>query len=67
MNTALITKVDNHLKLIGHISAREAMSEYQIICLRDVIYRLRKKGHVITTEQRVNPITFKRYVRYRRG
>jgi hypothetical protein len=65
MNTALINKVDNHLNLIGHISAREAMSEYQIISLRDIIYKLRKRGRIITTEQRVNPITLKKYVRYR--
>jgi hypothetical protein len=64
MTTVNINTVEEHLTNVGHISAREAMLDYGIMSLRDVVYRLRQKGYNIISEERHNPVTNKKYIRY---
>ena len=64
MTIANTKTVEDHLTNVGHISAREAMLDYGIISLRDLIYRLRQKGYHIISEERQNPVTNKKYIRY---
>ena len=65
MSTATqINTIQDHLTNVGHISAREAMLDYGIVSLRDAIYRLRRKGFRIISEERINPATNKKYIRY---
>lgn len=62
--TTNITNISQHLEDIGHISSREALLDYGIVSLRDAIYKLRRKGIKIMTEQRINPVNNKIYTRY---
>jgi|TARA_R110000824_G_scaffold66862_1_gene173332 hypothetical protein len=62
--TNKITNIEQHLDDVGHISTREALLDYGIVSLRDAIYKLRRKGVDIMTEQRVNPVNNKIYTRY---
>tara|TARA_R110000796_G_scaffold11880_3_gene39789 strand:- start:1664 stop:1864 length:201 start_codon:yes stop_codon:yes gene_type:complete len=62
--TNRISTIEEHLENVGHISSREAMMDYGIVSLRDAIYKLRKKGLDIMSEQRVNPVNNKIYTRY---
>ena len=45
------TIVLNHLKTHGTITSWEAITEYHITRLSEMIRRLRAKGHNITTER----------------
>ena len=64
MTNTKLTSIAQHLENVGHISSREALLDYGIVSLRDAIYKLRRKGVDILTEQRVNPVNNKIYTRY---
>jgi|TARA_R110000787_G_C13114982_1_gene414098 hypothetical protein len=62
--TNKLNSIEEHLFDVGHISSREALLDYNIVSLRDAIYKLRKKGLDIVSELRVNPVNNKTYTRY---
>jgi hypothetical protein len=53
-----------HLQIVGSITGREAMIEYDIQSLTKEIHRLRQKGYVINTVGKAHPVKGVRYGRF---
>lgn len=57
-------KILNHCKRVGYITGRAAMLDYNIMALPRRISDLEEAGYTVRREEKQNPATGQRYVRY---
>lgn len=62
--TPQMRKILNHCKRVGHITGRAAIIDYAIMALPRRISDLEERGYQVRREERQNPATGQRYVRY---
>ncbi|MDR3473431.1 MAG: helix-turn-helix domain-containing protein [Devosia sp.] len=62
--TPQLKKIITHVNRVGYITVRAAMMDYGIGSLSRRMSDLQERGFTVTTQQRTNPGTGQRYVRY---